>query len=144
MKTASARKYLWILVAGSNLLVGAMGMGVHFHLRSSDKHERDHLHRHVAEVHIHEEDFGASCASWHQESDFQHGHHVPILQIIAVPPVPNQSALFCVAPVEVWAVPDLGCALHAEAIHRYEFGKPPPLTAYPHFEDISGRSPPHA
>lgn len=144
MKAASARKYIWILVAGSNLLVGAMGMGAHFHLRLSDKHEQDRVHQHLAEVHVHEEDFNAPCESWHRQSDLQHGHHFPTLQIIAVLPVPNQSVHFTVAPLEGWAVSAVGCALHAEAIQRYEFGKPSPSTASPHFEDISGRSPPHA
>lgn len=144
MKAASARKYIWILVAGSNLLVGALGMGAHLHLGLSETHEQDHLHQHLEEVHIYAEDSGATCESWHRKSDLHHRHHVPTLQIIAVLPVPNQSALFTAAPLEGWAVPAVGCALHAEAIHRYEFGEPPPSTAYPHFEDISGRSPPHA
>jgi len=140
---ASAGKCLRVLVAAANVLGVMLGTGLHLHLLLEHEHEGDRAHRHIAVVHSHDGIADLPGETAHRQPAGEHRHHVPLMQIVALQPVPMQVVSFQVGQLEAYTLhnadpsPDCGMSRCA----NFFFDTSPPFEQQL-AEEIPGRSPP--
>jgi hypothetical protein len=136
--------YLRLFVAGANILGLLLGTGVHLHILLPHEHEGDLAHRHILIVHSHAAPPDSPVETSLRQTNGEHRHHVPSIQIVAVHLAPIQTGSYVPEYLEFYSVSSTAPDPDREISPWISFTDTSPPPEQPLTESISDRSPPLA